>query len=154
MKEGDKNTNFFHKIASSRKRINRIVSLVDGDRRLERKEEIINHIKEYFVSLYSKDAWERPSLDNLEFAGIGDEKAQWLERKFEEEEVRQAIFSLAGDKAPGPNGFPMAFFQSFWVMLKDDILEFLEDFHEKGKLPKGMGASFIAFVPKKEGVSV
>lgn len=52
-------------MASSRKKINRIVSFVDGDRRLESKEEIINHIEEYFASLYSKDAWERPSLDNL-----------------------------------------------------------------------------------------
>ena len=95
--------------------------------------------------------WERPSLDNLEFAGIGDEKAQWIERKFEEEEIRQAVFSCAGDKAPQPNGFPMAFFQRFWDLLKVDILEFLGEFHAKGKLTEGMGASFITLIPKKEG---
>lgn len=77
--------------------------------------------------------------------GIGEEKAQCLEKKFEEEEVHQAAFSCAGDKAP----VPMAFFQRLWGMLKDDILEFLEEFHEKGKLTKGMGASFIVLIPKK-----
>lgn len=77
--------------------------------------------------------------------GIGEEKAQCLEKKFEEEEVHQAAFSCAGHKAP----VPMAFFQRLWGMLKDDILEFLEEFHEKGKLTKGMGASFIVLIPKK-----
>lgn len=31
---------------------------------------------------------------------------QWLERKFEEEEVRTTIFAMKGDKAPGPDGYP------------------------------------------------
>ena len=28
-----------------------------------------------------------------------------------------------GDKAPGPNGFSMAFFQSCWSVLKKEIME-------------------------------
>lgn len=36
-------------------------------------------------------------------------------------------------------------------MLKEDILAFMEEFHQRGKISKGMGASFIALVPKKEG---
>lgn len=59
LKEGDKNTKFFRWMASSRKRKNRISSLVDGDRSLDGKEEIINHMEEYFASLYSKDRWKR-----------------------------------------------------------------------------------------------
>ena len=127
LKEGDKNTKFFHGMASARKRINRISSLMDDDRRLE-KEEIIKHIEESFVDLYSKDEWKSPSLNNLEFTKIGEEKMHWLEREFEEEEVRGAIYAMAGDKAPGPDGYPMAFIQRFWSMLKDDtkILEYVK----------------------------
>ena len=36
-------------------------------------------------------------------------------------------------------------------MLKDDILEFMEELHSRGKLSEGIGASFIALIPKKEG---
>ena len=104
---------FFHGLASSIKRANMISSIMEGHNRLEKKEEIIKHIEDYFASLYTDEGWERPTLDNMEFDVIGEDWAQWLERKFEEEEVRQAIFNLAGDKAPGPDGFPMAFFQQF-----------------------------------------
>lgn len=93
-------------MAASRKIINRIYSLLDEDRRLERKEEIIEHIEEYFIKLDSKERWKRPSLDNMQFAKLQEEKMQWLERKFEEEEVRMTIFAMKGDKAPGPDGYP------------------------------------------------
>ena len=36
-------------------------------------------------------------------------------------------------------------------MLKKDILAFMEEFHQRGKLSKGLGASFIALIPKKAG---
>ena len=88
-----------------------------------------DHIKDYFYSLYADEGWERPSLENLVFDVIGEQEAQWLERKFEEEEIRQAIFDLAGDKAPGPDGFLIAFFQRFWKMLKRDILNLMEEFY-------------------------
>ena len=45
----------------------------------------------------------------------------------------------------------MAFFQRFWSLLKEDILVFMEEFHERGKLSKGMGASFITLIPEKGG---
>ena len=35
-------------------------------------------------------------------------------------------------------------------MFKEDILEFMKE-HSRGKLSKGIGASFIALIPKKEG---
>lgn len=75
---------------------------------------------------------------------------QWLEMKFEEEEICEAINAMAGDKAPGPDGYPMAFIHRFWSMLKNDILEFMGEFHAKGKLSKGIGASFITLIPKEE----
>lgn len=40
----DENTKFSHGVASTRSSINRICSFVDGDVRLENREDIINHI--------------------------------------------------------------------------------------------------------------
>lgn len=117
---------------------------------MERKEDIIEHIEEYFIKLYYKDTWGRPTLDNLQFEKLREEKMQWLERKFEEEEICEAVYAMAGDKAPGPDGYPMAFIHRFWSMLKGDILEFMGEFHARGKLSKGIGASFITLIPKKE----
>lgn len=115
------------------------------------KEEIIKHRTDYFASLYLEEKQDRPTLDNLGFNAIGEEAARWLEREFEEDEIIDAVFALAGDKALGPDGFPMAFLQRFWYVLKDDILAFMEEQHQRVKLSRGLGASFTALICKNEG---
>ena len=73
LKEGDKNTKFFHGMTSSRRRVNRIISIMDGRKRLEKKEEIISHIIGYFQSLHTDEGWERPNLgNNIAFEAIGE----------------------------------------------------------------------------------
>lgn len=42
---------------------------------------------------------------------ITEDNVSWLQREFDEQEVREVVFSSNGDKAPGTDGFPMAFFQ-------------------------------------------
>lgn len=55
LKEGDMNTKFFHGMASTRSRTNRICYLLDGNVRLDDREEIVDDIINYFSSLYSKE---------------------------------------------------------------------------------------------------
>ena len=59
LKEGDKNTKFFHGMASARWRKNMITSLVDGDVRLSDWENIVNHIKDFFATLYAKSGTDQ-----------------------------------------------------------------------------------------------
>ena len=35
-----------------------------------------------------------------------------------EEEVKKAIWFLHPDKAPGPDGFPICFYKTFWSLIK------------------------------------
>lgn len=55
--------------------------LLDINSRLIEGEDIIDHIKDFFATLYAKEDWDRPSLDNLHFHKIGDVNASWLERE-------------------------------------------------------------------------
>lgn len=41
-----------------------------------------------------------------------------LEKCFSEEEIKQATFQLGADKAPGPDGFPILFFQNSRMLLR------------------------------------
>lgn len=91
LKEGHKNTEFFHGMALARVRNNMISPLVDGDVRLYDREAIVNHIKDFFATLYAKEEWDRPALDNLHFDTIGEVNVADMEREFEEEEVRAAF---------------------------------------------------------------
>lgn len=67
--------------------------------------------------------------------------------------MRDVVFKMCGDKAPGLDGFPIFFFQRFWHLLKEDVMAFIKEFHARGKLSKNLGASFIALISKMERVA-
>ena len=56
---------------------------------------------------------------------------------------------MEGDKAPGPDGFTMAFFQKCWSVLEGDILAFFKDFHNQCVFEKSLNATFLCLIPKK-----
>jgi hypothetical protein len=56
---------------------------------------------------------------------------------------------MNGDKAPGPDGFPMSFFHACWPILRDDLLTVFAEFHEYGSFQKSLNATFLTLIPKK-----
>lgn len=48
--------------------------------------------------------------------------------------------AINGDKALGPNGYSMAFFQALWVVLKEDIMKVFHEFHSCGKFERSLNA--------------
>jgi len=74
-----------------------------------------------------------------------------LVREFSEEEVWKAINELGKDKAPGPDGFNIAFFQHCWNVVKKDIMGVFADFYKHGVFEKSLNANFITLLPKVAG---
>jgi hypothetical protein len=117
LKEGDKNTKFFHSVANSNRRNNTIRQLyIDGELS-SNQEAIKNQISKFYQSLYTEGTGYRPKLDGLDFTPIKPEEAAWLERPFEEDEITTVVRSMNGDKSPGPDGFPMAFYHACWQVI-------------------------------------
>ena len=77
------------------------------------------------------------------------EDATWLERPFEEEEVIGMMNGFNGDKSPRSDGFPMAFFQTRWAIVRYDRMKVLHSFHGLGSFEKSFNATFLALIPKK-----
>ena len=98
--DGDNNSKFFHSFASFRDRSKRIVILMDGDRRLEDKNSISDHIVQFFKALYRKESWNRPTLEHLAFDMLDLDVDFSLEGEFLEEEIKAAAFNLGEDRAP------------------------------------------------------
>ncbi|XP_077237086.1 uncharacterized protein LOC143878724 [Tasmannia lanceolata] len=61
--------------------------------------------------LYSSDGSLRPTPEELVFKRLDEDQCRVLEKPFEEEEIEKGVFSLGRDKAPGPDGFCLAFFK-------------------------------------------
>jgi hypothetical protein len=54
---------------------------------------------------------------------VSSEENDLLTAEYSEEEVRKAIFQMKHNKAPGPDGFPAEFYQTFWDTIKGDLLD-------------------------------
>jgi hypothetical protein len=152
LKEGNNNTKFFHKMANSNRRRNYMEKVEVDDIVNENDTEIRDNVVSFYEDLYQeKEVW-RPSVDGLDFHSIGAVERSHLERKFDREEVLLVLRDLQGDKAPGPDGFSMAFFHKCWEVVGDDIMDFFEEFHTHCKFEKSLNATFIALIPKKRDV--
>ena len=102
------------------------------------------------VMLSSSGDW-RPSISGLQLESLDQLDANTLESPFMEEEVFNALLSCNGDKAPGPDGLSMAFWQFAWEFVKADVLCFFKEFYENGKFVKSLNATFLVLIPKKVG---
>ena len=72
-----------------------------------------------FQVLLSETREWRPIVNGLSFEVLGNQDAAYLEVLFSEEEVFTTLSDLNGDKAPGPDGFPMTFWQLNWDFVKE-----------------------------------
>ena len=104
-----------------------------------------------FRSLLSNPGDWCPPLSGLQCETLENLDAFALEVPFTKEEVLGALLGCSGDKAPGPNGFSMAFWQFAWDFVKDDVMSFLREFYEYGKFVKSPNANFLVLIPKKAG---
>ena len=125
--------------------------MVDGELSLD-PTVIVDCLSQFYRQLYFEVVAHRPILDYVDFSSISMEDASWLDRPFEEEEVFGVINDFNGEKAPGPDGFSMAFFQSCWCVLKIEIMALFHNFHTQAVLEKSLNASFLALIPKKVDV--
>lgn len=75
-----------------------------------------------------------------------------IEKSFTEEEIHLAIVDMDGEKSPGPDSFTMNFLKSCWDVVKSDLMLVFNEFHERGNINMSMNSTFIALIPKKEGL--
>jgi hypothetical protein len=67
---------------------------------------------------------------------------------FSKEGVQLVIFQIDHNKAPGPDGFPAEFYQTFWSLIKPNLMALFVDFH-KGDLPLySLNFGTIILLPK------
>ncbi|KAL4280566.1 hypothetical protein GQ457_03G000290 [Hibiscus cannabinus] len=147
--EGDRNTKFFHLIASHRRRVNSLTCIRLNGVLVSDPATVKRGVFDFFFKAYNtKTAIEVENM-NLNFNILSEAHRVILESSFTEEEVWRAIRSSCSNKAPGPDGFNMLFFKRFWPFLKGSIMKFFSDFFLGNRWENGINHSFITLIPKK-----
>jgi hypothetical protein len=150
LKEGDKNTKYFHSKSVWRARKNKIRSLTDDNGVVHDDDASMHQMaNDYFQTLFTADDTLDPSpVVELFEQCISDETNDHLCNDFSEKEIADALFQIGPLKAPSPDGFPARFFQRNWGALKDKIIAAVLEFFKSGVMPEGANSTSIVLIPK------
>ena len=152
LKEGDRNTGFFHRMANDHRRRNCLNSICINGRKLEEEADIKEGLVDAFQNFLSAPGGWSPPLPDLNLNSIGVEEAASLEENFSEDEIWTTISGLNSDKAPGPDGFPLAFWSFSWDFVKNEVIGFFKEFHDNARFVKNLNTTFLVLIPKKQTV--
>ncbi|XP_057745192.1 uncharacterized protein LOC130963060 [Arachis stenosperma] len=108
-KEMDRNTIYFHNIASARRRNKWIESLMINGRLVRNHARIKVAIRDFYRSLYHQDESPNISFRDGLLNRLEMEEAQALEVLPTEEEIKEAVWDCESSKAPGSDGYNMNF---------------------------------------------
>ncbi|MCH87539.1 LINE-1 reverse transcriptase like, partial [Trifolium medium] len=141
---------YFHANIKGRRRRNQIVHLKKGDVWIQGVAEIKEEVKDNFSRHFSEEWSNRPFLQGIEFNTLSADDNALLLEPFYEEEVKETVWSCDGNKSPGPDNFNTNFLKACWPIVKNDVMAFLQEFHDNACLPKALTASFLTPIPKKD----
>ncbi|GMJ15548.1 hypothetical protein HRI_005224000 [Hibiscus trionum] len=149
--DGDRNSHYFHLVASNRRRSNRIKSVeVDGRTFLD-QQSISKCFQDFFSNVYrAKNTIEVDSFQ-LGFKKLSSAQQSNLEMAFTSEEVWAAISDMDSSRATDPDGYNMAFYKKFWPVIKSNLMAVFEDLFADRDWAPGLNHAFITLIPKKLG---
>ncbi|KAL0455256.1 UNVERIFIED_CONTAM: LINE-1 reverse transcriptase [Sesamum latifolium] len=79
---------------------------------------------------------------------LSQEEGEAMVRPVERDEVKNAIFDIAEDKAPGPDGYSAGFYKAAWSVIGEELTTAIQDFFTTGKLLKQVNATVLSLIPK------
>ena len=157
LREGDKNSKFFHKHAEVRKHFKTVRKIDYMGSQISTFEEIKQAAHDHFHEIYSEnfpgmDFSQSDILENI--PSLVPECANTLLlRPVSLDEVKLVVDSMCPDKAFGPDGFTARFISSCWHIIQSDLFWMVKKSQSCCKLGGGTNSSFLALIPKEKGAT-
>lgn len=154
MNHGDRNTTFFHRTVQARHGRNSIKSLLTATGftitdPTDIKAEAVNHFKEFLNEQSDHNTiFGVENLRDLIEYHCPLEAAALLIKPFTDAEIKQVLFSMPANKAPGPDGYTAEFYKAAWPIIGPDFLVSVKSFFMTGFMPHGVNATILSLVPK------
>ena len=152
VKEGDKNTAYFHALANQRNRKKRIAVLEGPLGPVTETKDLLSLATDYYKSLFGYEQKLDVKLgDNFwsKEERISLLENELLEAPFSKAEIKEAVFGSYSDGAPGPDGFSFMFYQHFWETIKGDLMELFSCFERDELDLARLNYDMITPIPKE-----
>lgn len=151
---GDSNSGYFHAVTITRKAKNRLTVLEKEDGvPLFEEEQISDLVCSFYDNLFIANPREEIG-DTISRALKPCVTAEWNEALIKDPtptEIKEALFSIHADKAPGPDGFSASFFHSNWEVIGPSIIQEIQRFFSTGIMPTSLNETHVRLIPKIQG---
>lgn len=107
-------------------------------------------IKKYYENCFKENEFKRPILEGVRFNQLTLENRHLLKYHFSVDEVNEFVGFSAKEKSHGLYGFNIGFFKDCWKIIKNDVIDFVNEFHTFSKVPKAVATDFLALIPKNK----
>lgn len=130
LKNGDRNSKFFHASVTQRRRANKISCIEDeAGASCSTSKEIARAFTRYFQNLFntSQPSGVQDYVADLQHRVTPSMNDQ-LVRDFTVEEFHQAMAQMGPLKSPGSDGLPVCFYQDNWATIGEEVCTVLKNF--------------------------
>nr|GEU49747.1 hypothetical protein [Tanacetum cinerariifolium] len=150
LKEGDKNSAYFHNIIKAGKNKSRIESICceDGSR-VEGNlvnGQFVEHFQKFFRTTLPVSSMS--SMGDIVKLKLSEAEALDMIKEISDKEIKEALFDIDSSKAAGPDGYTSCFFKKAWGIIGNDICLAIKEFFITGRILGEINATLIALVPK------
>jgi hypothetical protein len=148
IKDGDRNTSFFHHAIVKRRRRNTIVSVKDENNVMQfMPDKISNTFVNYFRSIFSSTNANtgRPFLGTQPLQDCED----YTYTIPDNQEILDTLKEMKRNASLGPDGFNVEFYLAAWTWIGEDVVQLVRNFFRTGIMPTHINDTHIALIPKK-----
>ena len=152
IREGDRNTKFFHLKASMRRQRNMIDKIQFQGEEICDIGEISRLITSYYKALYTKTRSTKFDITGLGLQRLSETESMELEKPVTKQEIAAALAECDPSKAPGYDGFNLKCIKHIWPVIGDDLCTYILSFFENGTLHASFNTTWVKLIPKKKGI--
>ncbi|KAJ9536666.1 hypothetical protein OSB04_un000139 [Centaurea solstitialis] len=154
--EGDANTRYFHRVIEERRHARHMHCVCNMEGVYVYDDDVATAFIEHFVSILGqRDESVIPDMDDALFVKrLSITDSNHMIRQIQDVEIRDALFGIGNDKAPGSDGFSSKFFKASWDIVGKDLLLAIHNFFYRGHLAKELNHTLICILPKKPNATL
>ncbi|GKA71325.1 retrovirus-related pol polyprotein from transposon TNT 1-94 [Tanacetum coccineum] len=110
-------------------------------------EQFVKHFQNFLGIASSVQNFDMESLNSKT---VCDKDAERMIMNVSEEEIKDALFDICDNKAPGLDGYSAKFFKSAWSVIKNEVYEAIMEFFRTMRMTGEVNATLITLVPKSK----